>query len=324
MKTLDVLVLKCGGRTLDSAERRDKLAEYIKELVHKGYKVICVVSAMGRNPDPYATDTLKNLVYNNLENQLIDRLLACGEIISTLVLDSHFRTFSINSRALNIYETGVLTTDEFGDANIIDINQEMIYNHFNLHDCLVVPGFLGKDHLGNITTLGRGGSDTTAVALAHTFNANDTIIISDVSGVMSADPKMVSEAILYEYIPLDLLSLLTEKGMKMLHNKAAMIAYEKKVNISFSSINDLNNYGTKTEGTVNGLMFFIVTENGYDKVYKGLNEEYIKSNNGNYVKVSLITHKEVNDVMEFYIKKEETIDFVNKLHQIYIEKVKGM
>ena len=139
---------------------------------------------MGRNESPYATDILKNLIKNYVSKREQDRLLSIGEIISSIVFADFLIEKGINAVSLSTKEIGIITNNKFTNADIIEINNQMIKEKLNNYDVLVIPGFQGTTIDMDITTLGRGGSDTTAIALGVSLNACRVDIISDVKGVL--------------------------------------------------------------------------------------------------------------------------------------------
>src|SRR5690606_2924889 len=142
--------------------------DHVKQAVKNGYQVVVVVSAIGRFGDPYATDTLLSLVNypeTNISNREVDLLMSCGEIISSIVFTNELIEEGIKTAAITGPQAGILTTDDFTNARIEKVNTKLINEYFKTYDVIVVAGFQGMDREGNITTLGRGGSDTSAVAL---------------------------------------------------------------------------------------------------------------------------------------------------------------
>lgn len=298
----NIVVLKFGGKTLNTKENIQVACSYVNRLTSDNYKVICVVSAMGRKGDPYATDTLKSLVKNTLENQLIDRLLACGEIISSLIFDSFLREKGVKSRALNIYESGIITDNIFGDANILKIHSRKIKKFLNKYNCLVIPGFLGKNKVGCITTLGRGGSDTTAIALADKLKAEKAIIISDVEGVLSGDPKYIVNPYFYDQVDQESLYFASLHGGNFIHHKAAEIIFKKNINVEFTSIQTLGQKYTRITNRKNSSV--IVT-------YKDISDDIYKV-------TAIITDKNKGMLCkEIYVTKDYFNEKYQDIHHIY-------
>lgn len=153
----------------------------------------------------------------------LDMLLATGEQTSAALLSMALQKLNINSRSLNAFQAQIKTEGNFNQAKIKDFNVRKILSHFDEFDVLVVTGFQGITEKGDITTLGRGGSDTSAVALAAALNA-DCEIYSDVAGIYSTDPKLYPEAKKREYISYDEMLELSASGAKVLHSRSVEIA----------------------------------------------------------------------------------------------------
>jgi aspartokinase len=167
-----IVVQKFGGRSVGTVEARRLAAERVREAIEAGFRPVVVVSAIGRMGEPYATDTLLShlqAVDPNVETPARERdlLMACGEIISTVIMAQTLKSLGLSAVALTGAQAGILTDYRYGDAQILDIDPSYIHRQLfeEKVDVVVVAGFQGATEHGAITTLGRGGSDTTAVAL---------------------------------------------------------------------------------------------------------------------------------------------------------------
>ena len=227
--------MKFGGTSVKDAESREHMLRHVMREAKAGYKVLVVVSAMGRLGAPYATDTLKNLVSNRITKQESDRLLTCGEVISSVVVSDMMIGSGLHARSLAPIELGITTDGDYSDAYILGVNPDVILEKFNDYDVLIAPGFVGVSEVGYITTLGRGGSDTTAIALGAAVDAEVIDIYSDVPGVMTNDPKKDPDATLIKEICYDKLIKMSEEGAKVIHLKAIRMAKENQVNLRFRS-----------------------------------------------------------------------------------------
>ncbi len=239
---MNIVVQKFGGTSIKNEEGFKKSIIHIKKELKLNHKVISVVSAMGRNKDPYATDTLKNLITNKVSKKEQDRLLSIGEIITSIVFTDFLIENGIQAISLSTKEIGILTNNNFTNADIIKINDLDILNYLSEYDVLVVPGFQGLTLDQEVTTLGRGGSDTTAIALGIALNAMYVEIISDVEGVFTADPRIVPQAIKIPKLNFDVLVDMTKNGSKVLHAKGALLAKNHHINLRFVAIDDYNSY----------------------------------------------------------------------------------
>ncbi|SES88317.1 aspartate kinase [Natronincola peptidivorans] len=225
---MKIMVQKFGGTSVASKERRQMVVEKIANAKREGYQVVVVVSAMGRKGDPYATDTLKELALDNTFDcslRHLDLLMACGEIISSAVLASSLEADGYRVEALTGFQAGILTDDTFGNADILSVGTNKIFSHLEEDKIVIVAGFQGSTQDGEITTLGRGGSDTTAAALGVALNADCVEIYTDVDGIMTADPNIVPKAQIINEINYDEVFQMAEKGAKVIHPRAVEIAH---------------------------------------------------------------------------------------------------
>lgn len=243
---MKVIVQKFGGTSVSSPDRRKKVSEKVKTAVENGYNSVVVVSAMGRCGDPYATDTLLNLVDVNYKNSnllAVDLLLSCGEIISTVVLCNELIKEGINAIPLTGGQAGIFTNDNFSKAVPLRVDTERIISMLNEGKVPVIAGFQGQTEKGHVTTLGRGGSDTSAALIGAALQAERIEIYTDVDGIMTADPRIVSEASLIKNISYNEVFQLADQGAKVIHPGAVEIASRAKIPMIIK--NTLN----KCEGT---------------------------------------------------------------------------
>ncbi|SDJ96117.1 aspartate kinase [Natronincola ferrireducens] len=224
---MDIIVQKFGGTSVSTRERRKMVIDKITEGKKAGYSLVIVVSAMGRKGEPYATDTLRNLVLENAPScslKHLDLLMSCGEIISSVVLASSLEEAGFDVVALTGYQAGLLTDDSFSNADILSIDASKILKHLEEDKIVVISGFQGATKDNEITTLGRGGSDTTAVALGVALNAKCVEIYTDVDGIMTADPNVVPKAKIIHEMNYDEVFQMADKGAKVIHPRAVEIA----------------------------------------------------------------------------------------------------
>ena len=183
---MEIIVQKFGGTSVSTKERRKMVIEKVKETLELGAKPVVVVSAMGRKGDPYATDSLLSMLDNEFKssNKLAtDMLMCCGEIISTVVMSNELLEEGLEAVPLTGGQAGILTDDNYSSANPIDINTKNILDILKSNKIPVVAGFQGVDRNGFFTTLGRGGSDTTAAILGSALKAKEVQIFTDVDGL---------------------------------------------------------------------------------------------------------------------------------------------
>ena len=196
---MNIQICKFGGTSISNDERCQYALDICKEKSEKG-KVIIIVSAMGRMGDPYATDTLATLGNEYLSEQEKARLLSMGELVSSIRFSSKLRAIGINAYAMSFKESGILTDDNYACANVLECDALEMKRLLDSYDVLVVCGFVGMNYAGEITTLGRGGSDYTAVLVAKMLGINEVEIYTDVDGVYDSDPKQNKQAKKYKEI----------------------------------------------------------------------------------------------------------------------------
>jgi len=226
------LVQKFGGTSVATPERRAQVAAKVSEAVSHGYSPVVVVSAIGRAGDPYATDTFIKMVssiYSEFPKREMDLLLSCGEIISGAVMVSTLQSFGMEAVLFTGAQAGIITNNCFGDARIIRVEPERIIKQLEEGKVVVVTGFQGVTEDGQITTLGRGGSDTTAAALGVALNAEAIDIYTDVEGIMTADPRIVEDAKILDVVSYNDICHLAHQGAKVIHPRAVEIAMQKNI-----------------------------------------------------------------------------------------------
>ena len=180
-----------------------------------------VVSAMGRIGDPYATDTLLDLVPSASSSREKDRLMICGEVISALVMASTLRDNGINAEALTGWEAGISTDGVSGNAKIVSIDTARIKESLSNHSVVVIAGFQGIAPLGHLNTLGRGGTDTSAVILGIALEADEVLLYKTVDSIYTADPSKVPAAKELSVISAEDLRQMAWQGAKVVHPRAA-------------------------------------------------------------------------------------------------------
>lgn len=224
---MKIVVMKFGGTSVATTESREKIAEQVIACRKKGESPVVVVSAIGRKGDPYATDTLIHLLPDpqlDYRTREMDLLMSCGETISAVVLSNLLKTKGEQAVALTGFQAGIITDNAFGDATVLHVQVEALRRYIEEGKIVIVTGFQGMDNSQNITTLGRGGSDTTAAILGEALNANRIEIYTDVDGVMTADPRLVNDAKVIDNIHFDEVYQMAKDGAKVVDHKAVAIA----------------------------------------------------------------------------------------------------
>jgi len=219
-----VAVLKFGGTSVADREHREIAFARILDAREAGYAPVAVVSAMGRAPAPYATDTLLELIGGNTGSANADLLLACGELISAAVFAEELRAMDVDARAMTGSQAGIVTDGTHGNASIVRVDPRAVGELLERGVVPVIAGFQGTREDGTITTLGRGGSDLSAIAIGHALGADRVDIYTDVSGAMTADPRRVPTAHVIDRASLEEMNELAQHGAKVMHHKAAGFA----------------------------------------------------------------------------------------------------
>ena len=228
-----IKVLKFGGTSLNDEHTRQHVMNIISK-ESQNYRLVVIVSAIGRAPHPYATDTLLYLG-NRLNSKDLDALLSCGETIACSVLCNECLSRNISCCCVNYTENGIKTNTNYLDGEILDINSDDLYCYLKKYDVVIVPGFFGTNKFHFVTSLGRGGSDLSAVAIAFSLGLNEVTIYKDVLGVYSTDPKQYENALLYNYINLNQLVELAYFHNPILAYKACLFALNHHMTIHLKS-----------------------------------------------------------------------------------------
>ena len=233
-----ILVQKFGGTSVATAEKRASVVSKVSEAVHSGYSPVVVVSAIGRSGDPYATDTFLTMVKAicpDLPKRELDLLMSCGEVISGTILVSTLNSMGFEAVLFTGGQAGIITDKEFGDARIVRVEPGRILEQLAKGKVVVVTGFQGTTEDGQITTLGRGGSDTTASALGVALDAEAIDIYTDVEGIMTADPRIVKEARTIDTLTYNEICQMAYQGAKVIHPRAVEIAMQRNIPLRIKS-----------------------------------------------------------------------------------------
>ena len=214
-------ILKFGGTSVGSIERINHVAQIIKKEIEQGNQIIAVVSAMSGK-----TNELINLsqsIAEDFDKRELDVLLSSGEQVSCALLAGALKKINVKAKSMLNWQIPILTEGEHSNARIINMNVKKINELLN--QCvIVIPGFQGVSEKGDITTIGRGGSDATAVAIAKLFGADTCEIYTDVDGVYSTDPNKIPVAKKIEKISYDEMLELSSLGAKVMQSSAVQTA----------------------------------------------------------------------------------------------------
>jgi aspartate kinase len=224
---MKILVQKFGGTSVATKETREMIVDKVETALKNGYFPVIVVSAIGRNGDPYATDTLINTakaVGCETSPREMDLIMACGEIISSVVMVNTLKMRGHESVALTGAQAGIITDDNFGDAEVLRVDTQNILRYIDKNIIPVITGFQGVNERGEITTLGRGGSDVSGSIIGEALNAEAVEIYTDVEGVMTADPRIVADARVMNTIFYNEVFQMAEYGSNVIHPRAVEVA----------------------------------------------------------------------------------------------------
>lgn len=227
-----LLVQKFGGTSVVSPEVRALCVGKVETARQQGFSPVVVVSAMGRKGEPYATDTLLSLAkasFGNIALRELDQMMYCGEMISAVVMTGTLQAAGIDAIMLTGGQAGVITDNTFGNGRILRVDPSRLISLLKMGKTPVVCGFQGITADGEFTTLGRGGSDTTAAALGAALNAEMVEIFTDVDGIMTADPRIVNNAKILDAISYGEVCQLAHQGAKVIHPRAVEIAMQKNI-----------------------------------------------------------------------------------------------
>lgn len=239
---MTTVVQKFGGTSVGNVTKIKRVAERIKRKMDEGKKVVTVVSAMGKSTDKLVE--LANDITDSPDPREMDMLLTTGEQVTISLVVMALKEMGVDAVSLTGWQAGIETEDVHQDARITDIKAENVQQHLDEGKAVLVAGFQGVSETGDITTLGRGGSDTTAVALAAALKAESCSIYTDVTGVFTADPRYVKNARKLDGISYDEMLELANLGAGVLHPRA--VEFAKNYNVSLivrSSMEDV-------EGTI--------------------------------------------------------------------------
>ena len=233
-------VLKFGGTSVGSKEAIVRSASIISKWSKK-YKVIVVLSAMSGETDRLIN--LTKLFSKNPNPYDYDNAISSGENVSCSLMSIYLNSIKIKSKSLMSWQIPIFTSDEHMKSRILSVDKNKILKEFTYNDVLLIPGFQGINSKNEITTLGRGGSDTSAVAVATSLNA-ECIIYTDVEGVFTTDPNLVKNAKKISQISYEEMLELASQGAKVLQTRSVELAMRKKTKLSVRSSIKPNSSGT--------------------------------------------------------------------------------
>ena len=341
---MEVIVQKFGGSSVANTEKLEMVSEKIIGEIKKGNQVVVVVSAQGKTTDKLILEEAE--ITKNPDKREHDVLVSTGEQVTIaklamLLIDKKYKAVSLTG-----WQIPIITNSEFANARIRYIHTDTIEEYLNSGNIVIVAGFQGVDESGNITTFGRGGSDTTAVALAASLKAERCDIFTDVDGVYSTDPRIVSDVRKLKTISYDEMLELSSMGAKVLHNRCVEIGKKYGVPIYVKSTFEKNSIGTLvTNKNLEDLVISGVAKDDYiskitiigldnkiGKTYElfkvlsdnKINVDIIVQSFGEYITKDIAFTVKMNDLektLEVLKETKEKIGFKEIIHSENLSKV---
>ena len=231
-----LIVKKFGGTSVANAERIEAVADLVAKSVEDGNEVVVVLSAMGKSTDELIK--LSNEINPNPDLREYDALVSTGEQISVALLAMALQKRNIKGKSFTAYQLGIRTNSMYSRARILDVQVEKIKEEISNGVVPVITGFQGMNDEGDITTLGRGGSDTTGVALAVALEASECQIYTDVDGVFTTDPRLYDKARLLKKVTFEEMLELSSMGAKVLQLRA--VEYASKYQMPIRVLSSFN------------------------------------------------------------------------------------
>lgn len=239
---MGIVVQKFGGSAVESTQKLFNICKYITREYDSNNKVVVIVSAQGNTTDNLIEEAKE--INKNIDERELDVLMSIGEQITIAKLAMCLKKMGYNAISLTGWQIPIKTNSIHGNADITKINLDRIIKELDSNKIVIIAGFQGITEENDITTLGRGGSDTTAVAIAAALSASKCDIYKDVDGVYNLDPKTNKEVFKYETISYDKMLNLANNGAKVLHNKSVKLAQKFNIPIHVKSIYNENSKGT--------------------------------------------------------------------------------
>jgi len=238
-----LIVQKYGGTSVGSSERIKNVAQRVAKYKAQGHQVVVVVSAMSGETNRLIA--LAKEIQSNPDPRELDVVISTGEQVTIGLLAMALKALGLKAKSYTGSQVKILTDSAFTKARIVSIDEESMRNDLDNGNILIVAGFQGMDEEGNITTLGRGGSDTTGVAIAAALNADECQIYTDVDGVYTTDPRVVPEARRLKRITFEEMLEMASLGSKVLQIRSVEFAGKYKVKLRV-----LSSFEEEGEGTL--------------------------------------------------------------------------
>ena len=343
---MGIIVKKFGGSSVATLEKLEKVSEHIIEEINKKNQVVVVVSAQGKTTDRLIAEEKE--VTKKVYPREHDVLVSVGEQITIAKLAMLLKSKNYNAVSLCGWQIPILTDSNYTNSRIRYIHNETINEYLRTGNIVIVAGFQGIDENGNITTFGRGGSDTTAVALAASLDAERCDIFTDVDGVYSADPRIVDTVKKIKTISYEEMLELSSMGAKVLHNRCVEIGKKYNIPIYVKSTFERKSLGTLVTNkesfledlTINGVtkddyisrITIVGLENKIGKTYQlfkllsenSINVDIIVQSFGEHITKDIAFTVKMNDLartLEILEENKEKLSAKEILHSENLSKV---
>lgn len=222
-----MIVKKFGGTSVRTDINREVVAQNIIQDIQAGKQVVVVISAMGRRGDPYATDTILDMISKEnpeIDSKNLDKAFTCGEVLSGVMMAAKLQKEGFLATFVSGAKAGIVTDNQHQHANILSVKPDYLFELLNQNIIPIVGGGQGATIDGEVTVLGRGGSDTTACAIGVAMKAEKIEIFSDVVGIMTSDPRQVPDSTIIPKISHQLCKEMAEAGAKIIHPRSVSTA----------------------------------------------------------------------------------------------------
>ena len=314
---MDTIVLKFGGSSVADNDKLKIVAEKIINLYNKNNNIVVILSAQGKTTDKLITEALE--LSNETKDREMDVLLSAGEQISIAKLSILLNKMGYKAISLTGWQAGILTNKTNQNAIIENIDTTRILQELSKRKIVIIAGFQGYNENLDITTLGRGGSDTSAIAIAAALNAKECYIFSDVDGVYTADPNKIENAKKLPALSYEEMIEISSEGAKVLHGRCAEIGQKFKIPIITKStfnnkagtiITDIIEENTIKSVVKKEISRISIVGNGISRNFEKLHE------------VLNIIQKNKLEILEFNVSESKiSIDFKNVVDDEMLEKI---
>ena len=314
---MDTIVLKFGGSSVADNDKLKIVAEKIINLYNKNNNIVVILSAQGKTTDKLISEALE--LSNETKDREMDVLLSAGEQISIAQLSILLNKMGYKAISLTGWQAGILTNKTNQNAIIENIDTTRILQELSKRKIVIIAGFQGYNENLDITTLGRGGSDTSAIAIAAALNAKECYIFSDVDGVYTADPNKIENAKKLPALSYEEMIEISSEGAKVLHGRCAEIGQKFKIPIITKStfnnkagtiITDIIEENTIKSIVKKEISRISIVGNGISRNFEKLHE------------VLNIIQKNKLEILEFNVSESKiSIDFKNVVDDEMLEKI---